>query len=106
MGSLLVFSQMSRISGVGTSGGVYAILGYFYASGSLDHLSFKLLFDIYDKMPFTIQTIGNVVIPIEASIAVLQATGMLQWPIGHAAHVLGFLYGIIVYQVYEEAWRP
>merc|ERR1711879_378623 len=106
MGSLLVFSQMSRISGVGTSGGVYAILGYFYASGSLDHLNFKLIFDIYDKLPFTLQTFGNFVVPVEALIGLMQAARVINWPIGHAAHVLGFLYGIMIYQTYEEAWRP
>jgi len=92
--------------GLGFSGGVYAILGYFYASESLKHLRFNLIFDINNNWPFGLSDFGSKWIPIETSLAVLQAFGLKFSPIGHIAHVSGFFYGVLAYYIFQEVYRP
>jgi len=107
-GGLFSSSIAAKIGqlGLGFSGGVYAMLGYFYASESLNHLRFSVIFDINNEYPFGLSGFGSKWIPIETGLAILQALGMRFSPIGHIAHVSGFFYGVVVYYVFQEVYRP
>ena len=82
------------------------MLGYFYASESLNHLRFNVIFDINNDYPFGLSGFGSKWIPIETGFAIAQALGMKFSPIGHIAHVSGFFYGVVAYYVFQEVYRP
>ena len=100
--SRLSLIKKPQIMIMGISGGVYSVLGYHYNYAD-DYPQFKLIFDIRENpSSFGLADFQKIVY-VEAAIAALQLSSLRianSWPVGHLAHVSGYLLGVLMKQCY------
>lgn len=95
---------LARFRAVGLSGGVYAMLGYFYCNGQLDDKRMQLVFDMREEpFLFTLKDFVNYfVLPVEGGLSLLQLTKYSVSPLAHVGHVSGLLFGMLMYYCFME----
>jgi len=84
---------------IGISGGVYSFFGFHY-DYPFEEPSFCLIFDVNNDYPFTLADLKYLAI-FEGVIATLQFSKVIKnWPVGHSAHVLGYIFGMFLNKMY------